>query len=29
MGLELRVYECPQPGCGGWHLTRRGKINDA
>ncbi|PLS81426.1 hypothetical protein CYG49_02065 [Candidatus Saccharibacteria bacterium] len=22
MGLELRVYRCPIPGCGGYHLTR-------
>lgn len=22
LSLSLRIYKCPVPGCGGWHLTR-------
>lgn len=26
MSLHLRIYKCPVPGCGGWHLTRAAKL---
>ena len=28
-GLQLRVYKCNVPGCGGWHLTREEITKEA